>query len=384
VPVRIGIMLRSLDEKGGIGVYTRGILDELIHSDGGHEYVLFYRSASNLGRYADRANVTERVIRGAHPILWDQVAIPRAVRRERLDVLFHPKFTVPLAAPCPTVMVVHGADWLIPEHARFYGRFDVAQIKLLMPLYFRRAAAVLSVTEITTENFNRLLRLPPGKVRTVYLAPAKHFRRVEDPDRLAAVRARYDLPARFILTLSKPGGGSRKNFDGLIEGYRRAHGRVAHKLVVGGAGCEVFRETYGIPADGWGSDVIFPGWMDQADLPAVYSLADLYLYPSRLESAAIPLMEAMACGTPIVTSDANDLKDVAGDAALLVDPENHDAIADATVRVLTDGELANDLAQAGLRRSKRFSWDRCGRETLEVLEAVGAMKAPRPAPTPGA
>jgi glycosyltransferase involved in cell wall biosynthesis len=370
--MRIGIMLRSLDEKGGIGVYTRGILDELLGRDQRNHYVLFYHNPDNLGRYADRANVSERWVRAPHKTLWDQVAIPLACRRERVDVLFHPKFTVPLFAPCPSVMVVHGADWFIPGHAEFYTRFDRAQIRLLMPWYFRRAARVLSVSELTTEDFNRVLKLPPGKVKTVYFAPAKHFRRVEDSSVLEQVRARYGLPERFILTLTKLGGGERKNFRGVVEAYRAFHGTTTHKLVVGGKDCVRLREEYGIPDQGWGGDVLFPGWIDQQDLPAVYSLADLYLYPSNLEAFPIPLTEAMACGTPIVTSDRNGLQEIAAGAAMHVDAEDPVAICDAMRHVLTDEQVAASLSAAGIRRSQAFSWERCGRETLAVLEAEGA------------
>jgi glycosyltransferase involved in cell wall biosynthesis len=369
--MRIGVMLRSLDEKGGVGVYTHGILEALLERDRRNEYVLFYRSASNLGRYADRPNVSERVVRAPQTTLWDQVAIPLACRRERVDVVFHPKFTVPLLAPCPSVMVVHGADWFIPGQREFYGRLDRAQIRLLMPLYFRRAARVISVAELTKQDFERVFALPPSKVRTIYFAPARHFGRVEDPEVLHRVRERYQLPERFILTLTKRGGGERKNFRGVIEAFRRYHGTTAHRLVVGGKDCVRFRDDYGIPETGWGTDVLFPGWIDQQDLPAVYSLADLYLYPSNLEAFPIPLTEAMACGTPVVTSDRNGLLEIAAGAALHADADDPDAICDGMRRVLTDPVLAASLTSAGLERSRRFSWDRCGRETLEVLEDVG-------------
>lgn len=409
--MRIGIMLRSLDEKGGIGVYTRGILDELLDQAPEHTFVLFYRKAANLGRYAHLSHVTERVVRAPHRWLWDQVAIPAACRREGIDVLFHPKFTVPLAAPCPAVMVVHGADWFIPEQAQFYGAFDVFQIRRLMPRYFRKAARVISVSELTTENFNRVLGLPPGKVKTIYFAPARHFRRVEDATVLANVRARYRLPERYILTLTKLRGDGRKNFGGVLAGYRHLHehhprggdqagggeedeagGDAAlgvsttlpapPALVVGGKDVERLRGPFGIPDAGWGKDVRFPGWIDQEDLPAVYSMASAYLYPSNLEAFPIPLTEAMACGTPIVTSNRNGLEELAGDAALLVDPDDPEAVGEALAAILRDPELADRLRRTGMARSAIFSWERCGRQTLEVLEEAGARGSSIRPPTP--
>jgi glycosyltransferase involved in cell wall biosynthesis len=368
--MRIGIMLRSLDEQGGVGVYTRYITESLLALDPHNEYVLLYRSSENLGRFAHHPNVTERVLGGGNKAIWDQIKVPRACRRDRVDVVFHPKFTVPFFAPCPAVMVVHGADWLIPEEAQFYPWWDVAYIRAVMPFYFRRAAAVLSVSQITTDNFNRVLRLPPGKVVTTYLAPGRHFRRISDHEELARVRERYDLPDRFILTLSKVAGGERKNIGGVFAAYHELHGKVPQKLVVGGKECERFRELYDVPESGWGADVLFPGWIAQEDMPAVQSLADLYLYPSRLEAFPIPISEAMACGTPIVTSNANGLEEIAGEGAIRVDPENSSEIAEAVRAILTDQDLHTRMSEAGLERSRRYSWDICAKQTLEVLERV--------------
>lgn len=367
LPLRIGIMLRALDERGGVGVYTRGILRELLALDTRNEYVLYYRDPANLGRYDDRANVVERVVSGRWNGVWDQVTLPLAARSDELDVLFHPKFTVPVLAPCPTVMVLHGADWLLPEQARYYPRRNVAAMRVLLPLWCRRATRILSVSELTTTNVNTALGLPAGKVRTTYFAPARHFAPVTEPDHLAFVRERYSLPDRFVLSLSKTTGGARKNASVMLAAFGLASGRVEHDLVVGGRGCERFRTDYDLPTGGWGARIHFPGWIAQEDLPAVYSLSDLYLYPSNLEAFPIPITEAMACGTPIVTSNANGLVEIAGDAALLVDHTDPEAIADAVVRILSDPALADRLSRRGLARSNMFTWDECARLTLETI-----------------
>ncbi|MGB6336946.1 MAG: glycosyltransferase family 1 protein [Thermoanaerobaculia bacterium] len=371
--MRIGLMLRAFDEKGGVGVYTRNIVEELLGFDRRNQYILFYRNREHLGRYSHYENVTERWVRGGSKAAWDQIAIPLACRREKVDVLFHPKFTAPLLAPCRVVMVVHGADWFIPEQAQFYGKLDVRYIRMVMPWYFRKCSVVISVSELTTDNFNQVLRLPAGKVKTVYFGPARHFVRVTDRTELEQVRTRYDLPEEFVLTLTKRGGGTRKNLGKLLEAYARYHASVPNprKLVIGGKDCHLYRADYSVPEDGYGADIVFPGWIDQQDLPAVYSSASLYLYPSNLEAFPIPLTEAMACGTPIVTSNINGLEEIAGDAALLVDPTDSRDIASALERVLTDPALSQSLSAQGLERSKRFSWDRCVSETLAILEQVG-------------
>lgn len=372
--MRIGIMLRSIDEKGGVGIYTRNILTELLKLDHKNEYVLLYRNPSNIGLFSKCSNVKERLVRGTNKAYWDQAAIPYACWKENLDLVFHPKFTVPLLAPCKTVMVVHGADWLIPEQAQFYTNWDVRYMRLMLPIYFKKASAIISVSQETTDNFNRLLKLPPDKVKTIYFGPARHFRRVTDHKELERVRDHYGLPEKFILTLTKRKGDDRKNFGQIIKSYAAYHGLTKNpcRLVVGGKDCHLFREDYGIPTEGYGRDIHFPGWIDQADLPAVYSMADLYLYPSNLEAFPIPLTEAMATGTPILTSNVNGLKEIAGEAAVLVDPADTAAITAGIVKILADPELRDSLSRKGLERSSKFTWDACARNTLDLLENVAS------------
>jgi glycosyltransferase involved in cell wall biosynthesis len=374
--MRIGMMLRAFDEKGGVGVYTRNLVRELLDIDGTNDYVLFYRNVANMGRFAHYENVTERLVWAPNKAFWDQIAIPYACWRERVDLVFHPKFTAPLLAPCKAVMVVHGADWFIPEQSQFYSRLDVHYIRTVMPLYFKKCAVVISVSQLTTDNFNHVLRLSLGKVKTVYLGPGRHFKRVEDETILQNVRARYNLPERFILTLTKhgKGGDRRKNFARILQAYARYHRRLSepHKLVVGGKDCHLLQSEYGIPGDGYGKDMLFPGWIDQKDLPAVYSLADLYLHPSNLEAFPQPVVEAMACGTPLITSNANGLVEIAGDAALFVNPNDASEISDAIYQVLADVGFRESLSTRGLARSKNFSWDKCARETLAILGQVHA------------
>jgi glycosyltransferase involved in cell wall biosynthesis len=368
--MRIGIMLRSIDEKGGIGVYTRYITQELLDIDHQNEYVLFYRNKGYLGRFGKYARVTERVIDAPNKAIWDQVAIPYACWREKIDVLFHPKFTVPLLATCKTVMVLHGAGWFLAEHQNYWNSLDRKYIRLMMPVYCKKASAIISVSQITTDIFNQLFNLPKGKVETVYFAPGKQFKRIEDESILQNIRANYNLPEKFILTVTGYDRGPRKNIKGLLEAYKIHHGKTPHKLVIAGKDCYRFKEDFGIPDQGYGGDIVFPGWVAQKDLPAFYSLADLFLYPSMVEAFPIPITEALACGTPIVTSNANGLKEIAGNAALFIDPHEPEEIARAMYRILSDSAVQSDLSSKGLQRAQMFNWRKCAAETLGIIEAL--------------
>ena len=372
--MRIGIMLRSIDEKGGVGVYTRNIVKELLQLDHKNEYVLFYANPSNIGTFSHHENVVERWVRGSNKAYWDQIAIPRVCRKEKIDLIFHPKFTVPLFAPCKAVMVVHGADWLIPEQAQFYMWWDVKYMQLMLPLYFKKSVAVISVSQETTDNFNRILKLPADKVQTIHFAPARNFKRITDPEALQKVKARYNLPEQFILTLTKRKGDTRKNLGQVFKAYARYHEQTnnPHKLVIGGKDCHLFKDEYSIPLHGYGKDILFPDWIDQEDMPAVFSLASLYLYPSNLEAFPIPLTEAMACGTPILTSNVNGLKEIAGEAAILIDPSDTESIANGISKIVSDCNLQESLSRKGLERSSLFTWDRCAQNTLALLERVAS------------
>jgi glycosyltransferase involved in cell wall biosynthesis len=370
--MRIGMMLRSLDERGGIGVYTKNLLQELLSIDDQNQYILFYRNPANLGRFAQHSNVTEVVVKAPNKALWDQVAIPLSCWRQKVDVVFHTKFTAPLLAPCRAVMVVHGADWFIPEQARFYHPLDVGYTRLFMPLYFKKCDVVISVSQLTTDNFYSALNLPPDKIRTVYFGPGRHFKQVTDKTRLYEVTDRYHLPTEFILTLTKRGGDGRKNLGQIFKAYAAYHQRVEKpfKLVVGGEDGYLFQTEYGLDGNDYGRDVLFPGWIEQRDLPAVYSLAGLFLYPSNLEAFPIPITEAMACGTPIVTSNVNGLREIAGEAAVLVDPDATHEISAAIYRALTDVDLRITLSSKGLERARQFNWDKCAKETLEIIQEL--------------
>lgn len=364
-------MLRAYEEQGGVGVYARNVTRHLLALGREHEIFLYFSNRDSVAAYGQFPNAHARFIPSSGKFLWDQVQMPRMFRRDRLDVLFHPKFTVPLLCARRSVMVLHGAGWFIPETRHFWTRTTRIYARLMMPVYCRLAGAVLSVSEITREVFIHRLGVSPDKITTVYFAPGVQFGSEPTAARREEVKARYGLPEHYVLTLSGGDRAERKNFGAILESFRRVHEQHRCALVVAGRGCEEFRTRFRIPDTGWGRDVIFTGWVEQSDLPVLYRQASVFLYPSNMEAFPIPVTEALASGTPIVTSDAYGLKELAGDAALLVDPADPDAIADAVIRLLSDAELRQQLCARAVVRSKLFNWDECARRTLAILTRVG-------------
>ncbi len=367
--MRIGIMLRAYDEKGGVGVYTKNILEELLKIDQENRYFLFYRSKENIGSYADKLNVEEHVVCGSNKFIWDQIKIPQACKNFKIDVLFHPKFTAPLFAPCPVVMTVHGADWFMPDQSIYYPAYDVAYMRMIMPLYIKKCSKVISVSELTTINFNHVLDLDKNKIKTIYFAPANHFGRVQDQKKLEQVRRKYNLPQKFLLTLTKISGDKRKNLGRLLSGYKKYWEGVESplKLVIGGKDCHLLKKKYDLENHPVSDSLVFPGWLDQKDLPAIYTLATAYLYPSNLEAFPIPITEALKCGTPVLTSNVNGLEEIAGNAALFVSPDDPNDIARGIEDIGHNTEIQRELMQLGIERSKAFNWQKCAEETLSIL-----------------
>ena len=370
--MRIGIMMRSADEVGGISVFARNIVEELLKIDHTNDYILFFKSKKHFGRYKDFQNCREILLPGGSKAIWDQVKIPLAAKRERIDLIFNPKFTVPLFTNCKTVMVVHGADWFIPPYDEVYNALDVLYIKRIMPLYLRKASFITSVSDYSTDGFVQAFPWVRSKIRTVYFGPHKNFRVIDDRAQLAAIRAKYDLPKRFILTVIRYDHGTkntRKNFPRMAEAfskYKKTGGK--EKFVVVGRDCDIYGKENDLEGLGIKGDVIFPGLVAQEDLPGFYNLASLYLYPTLIEAFPIPTTEAMACGCPIVTSNSTGLKELTNGVSVAVNPTDTDAIAGAMQQVLSDPALQQLMRKKGLERSEIFSWEKCARETLAIFQ----------------
>jgi glycosyltransferase involved in cell wall biosynthesis len=371
--VRIGVMLRHYDQHmGGVRVYTRRLLAALLELRSGHEFVFLYRDPSLVGSYAGEAQVEEVALPARTFLGWDQVAVPRAVRRHRIDVLFNPKYSIPLRAPCPSVWVCHGLDWYVmPWASRFVDRLSH---RFLVPRYAARAAAIVAVSEVTRQHVMQFLPVRPDRVFTVYSGVDDVFRRPADPDRLRAVRAKHALPERFLLyagAIYPP-----KNFARLVRAYAAVGPERGIPLVIAG-GENRFLSEHELQEPerlGIADWVRRPGWVDQEELAAFYSLADALLLPSLFESCGLPVLEAMAAGCPVVTADRYGTKELAAGAAVLVDPEDVDSIASGIRRVLDDADLRHALIAAGRERSSRFQWHRCAAETLQVLERSAARR----------
>jgi glycosyltransferase involved in cell wall biosynthesis len=368
-------MLRHYDQHGGgVKVYTQHLLRALLDLRSEHEFILLYRNPSLVGTYRNEPGVEEVAISARSVLGWDQVAIPAAVRRHGIDLLYNPKYSIPLAASCPAVWVCHGLDWYVMPWAS--RRIDRLSHRFLVPRYASRAEAIIAVSEVTRRHVMQYLHVPPERVVTVYSGVDDVFRRPVDQDRLGEVRSKYSLPDRFLLyagAIYPP-----KNFTRLVRAYAQVGPVRGMPLVVAGGENRFLsegelREPEALGIKHW---VRWPGWVEQEDLACFYALADALLLPSLFESCGLPVLEAMAAGCPVVTANCYGTKELAEGAAVLVDPESVEDIADGIRRVLDNDALRAHLVSMGRNRSRGFEWRRCATETLQVLERVQSERRP--------
>lgn len=372
--MRIGINAWFWDSPTtGSGQYTRRLVENLVTLEPGLDVQLVVPRA--WGSHASRftlhvSRFTSHVSGQADHLrkLWfEQVAFPRACTRLGADVTHIPYWAPPLAPPVPTVVTIHD---LIPLLLREYrGNFLVRLYTALVSAAARNAALVLTDSAASRRDILAHLGLPAGRVRVIPLAAGKRYTPApapEDPQ----VRASYDLPARYVLYLG--GFDVRKNVKTALSAYRRAGPAIGEACPLVIAGRLPERDTPFTPdprrlARELRLDeraVRFIGFVDEAHKPALYRGAVTFLFPSRYEGFGLPSLEALACGTPVVGSDASAIPEIVGDGGVLLPPDDVEGMANALIQLATDEEFQAELSRRALAQAARFSWERTTRETL--------------------
>jgi glycosyltransferase involved in cell wall biosynthesis len=376
--MRIGINIFALSDRlgmAGSGRYILELIRALVKLDHGHELVLF-GNADNL--YLLPPNGCQRVDCGwttaVRPsrLLWEQFALPLALRRYQIDVLHSPVFVAPLWVPCASVVTILDMTWFsLPGQHTWVKR---SYFRTMIPPTARRAARIIAISEASKQDVVALLGMPAEKVVVTYLGVDLNVFCPEAAEgRAGELEARYGVRQPYVLYVGKL--EPRKNLPTLIEAFVSiARGFPDHQLVLAGNPGWDFQAIYETAARIPRRErVRFTGFVDEADLPALYAGADLFVYPSSYEGFGIPVLEAMACGTPVITSNVSSLPEVAGDAGLLVDPLDVSELAQAMRRVLTDGQLRQRMRAKGLERAKTFTWKETARRTLQVYEEAYAL-----------
>jgi glycosyltransferase involved in cell wall biosynthesis len=362
----------AVHAKAGIGRYAASLARALVDREPGR-FALFYNRTRATEPPAGLGGVPARTVPAGYKpwrmAVWlghlAGLSFHRLVPGARL---FHAtEHLLPPLRGVPTVLTVHDMIFkLFPEHQK---RLNYWYLNATMPLYCRRASAIITVSEASKQDIVTYYGLDPARITVVYEAASPEFAPAPD-EQADEARRRYGLPERFALVVGtiEP----RKNLLRLLQALQhlRDQGLVVPLVVVGSRGWlydELFRTLEGMTLR---RDVHFPGYVPAVDLPLLYNAATLAAMPSVYEGFGLPILEAMACGTPVVSSDAPCLPEIGGNAARYFDPYDTEAMAASVREVWTDTELRAEMQAQGLVQAARFSWARAAEETLEVYERV--------------
>jgi glycosyltransferase involved in cell wall biosynthesis len=367
--MRIAIDASTISTQGGPRTYVLGLLDALLTIDRDNEYIVFYNDPVHLGRFP---RAKEIVLEGRSPLarLWrEHVLLPRACRKERVDLLHCPKSAIPYKSPCPTVVTLHDLIPLRhPETEKLAARI---YWNLQMPIAARRSSFIITDSEHARQEIIEDFQVAPERIKVIMLGfnPAMLDRR--DPVTAESVRLKYGLPQGYILYVGtiQP----RKNIDTLFEAFYRLKQvrKDMPKLVIVGRKGWLYDKLFARFAElGLTDEVIFTGFVPDEDLPYIYDGARLFAYLSFFEGFGLPPLEAMACGIPVVTSNTTSLPEVVGDAGIAVPPADVDKVMAAIARILDDEGYSALLGQRGRERALLFSWEAAARETMAIYRQV--------------
>jgi glycosyltransferase involved in cell wall biosynthesis len=375
--MRIGIDIHSIgSQKGGNETYYRELIRELAEIRSVHNFLLYYTHPETGRQFPANDHFTLKRLSPAHPLLRIPFVIPRRASTDRLD-LYHAQFIVPPLLKCKTVTSIFDI-----AYERVPDLFHVAQrawLKLLVPWSAKRADHILTLSEHSKKDIVEAYGIAEDKITVTHLAASDAFvphNKEKSRERLAQ---RYGIEGKFILYLGRL--QARKNLARLVEAYALVReAGFSQTLVIAGKRDSLFEPVQArIKELKLEEHVLLPGYVHAEDVPVFYSAAEVFVYPSLYEGFGLPVIEAMSCGVPVITSRGSSLEEVAGTAALSIDPLDVEAIAQAIVKVLSDIELRKQLSEAGLARSKLFNYEDAARQTVAVYEQVmgaeGALKS---------
>ena len=363
----------ALKQSGGIGRYTRGLITTLTQVDHKNHYTLLAASdapVQGLKFFQDQPHFNHKIYPLPERWLtigWHRFYLPIPVEwfAGSIDLFHSPNFILPPVHRAKKLLTVHDLSFIRhPQGAVSSLRRWLMQV---VPRSLNRADHILADSASTKQDLIEIFNISLEDITVVGAGVEERFRPITEEPILAMVRRRYGLPEKFILGLGmlEP----RKNFTGLIQAYSESPVRETHHLVIAGGKGWLYDDIFAAAAASPVADFIhLIGFVADDDLPALYSLADVFAYPSHYEGFGIPVIEAMACGAPVVCANNSSLPEVAGQAALQVTATDISALSEALHRLTVDASLRERAIQEGFRQAQKFTWSEAARRLLEVYQ----------------
>jgi glycosyltransferase involved in cell wall biosynthesis len=369
---RIGINAHLLSSdasyrRAGIHQYIAQLLRHLPLVDSDTHYVIYTRATAEFAERAgfqlasSRWPTDQRIIR----ILWEQSAWPLLAARDKLDLLHSMAFVTPVLGRIPTIVTVYDLSFV-----HFPEKFPASQRRYLRSQTARSVSSarrVITISEASRKDLHRFFAVPMDRIDVILPGVESHFRPLPDSD-VAEFRQRNGLPERFVLHVGtlQP----RKNIPLLLDALARLQRQDVDLVLAGAKGWfydEVFRQVEEL---GLVSRVHFAGYVPDEDLPFWYNSAEALVFPSLYEGFGMPIVEAMACGTPVIAAETSSIPEAGGDAALYFDPSDSGDLAQQLTAVLDNKQMVREMRARGLAQAQRFSWQRAGIETARTYARV--------------
>ncbi len=369
--MRIGIDARKLHDFG-IGTYIRNLLRHLARLDRQTDYVLLCRPEDRDALASLGENFRAVTETAGNYSLAEQVKVPLALRREGVTLFHAPHYVLPPLVSCQSVVTIHDCIHLMfPQYLP--NRMALAYARSSIAMAAKRAARVITVSESSKRDILRFVDVRPEKIDVIYNAYDERFAVEPREEDVVRVRERFQLNDEFVLYAGnvKP----HKNLERLIQAFDQVRRRGLDHLklvVIGDQVSKYAALRRAVHRHHLHKYVRFLGYVPEETLAVMYRLAAVFVFPSLYEGFGLPPLEAMASGTPVVTSNASSLPEVAGDAAVLVDPYHPEAIADGMYTVLTDECLRSELRRKGVERARQFSWESSVRRVREIYDETCA------------
>ena len=376
---RIGLDVTSaLTQGGGIGRYTRELVHALVAADDASHYCLFSAKSPPVLPVPDPLPSGPRVSHYPSPLgerwlyrLWYRLRLPLPVQlvTGKLDLFHSPDFVLPpVSGGIPTLLTVHDLSFI--HYPEVFPPALVDYLNRVVPWSVARATHILADSRATRDDLVSIWRVPSEKITILYSGVHARFRPVTDAAALTAVRARYGLGEEpYVLAVGtiQP----RKNYQMLIRAFQSVAAALPHNLYIAGGKGWLYDDMLAEAArQGLEDRVRFIGFVDDSDLPGLYSAADLFVFPSLYEGFGLPLLEAMACGTPVLTSNASSLPEVAGETAVQLSPHDQAAWTAGMLTLLTDPQRQARLVAAGFARVRQFTWQQAAQRLLFLYQML--------------
>jgi glycosyltransferase involved in cell wall biosynthesis len=369
--MQIGIEARWVCyDKTGFGNYALNLLKEIAKIDSINKFTIYLNEEFDAGRIGSNTNFEYRVIKRP-PEIYKHLSIPGdlLLSGRRID-FFHFLYNAPsLWMPCPFVVTVHDVSFRhVPNMISIKDRWS---LNLQFHLRLRKANKIITVSQNSKDDIIKYYGIPENKIVVIYEGVDSSFRVISDGEEKRAIAIKYNLPDKFILYVGTylP----HKNIDTLLRAYNRlrSHNRISHALVLAGKKGRNFSLINSLINElGLNNDVRTIGYVPPEDLPYIYNLSSAFVFPSFYEGFGLPLLEAMACGIPVVASRASCLPEIGGDAAIYFSPKDSLELAEVLKKVIEDKAIRHNAITKGLRRIDNFSWRRMAEKTLEVYEGI--------------